>query len=174
MHQTEMERDYSVYAEWMTTWRKWRKAWCESTDAVVNFDLKFLAKNRTYESTHHAHIISLLAGVFPRVRIDKQGVVEVSTGSAVMKTMHIVDNKDSRFGIVILRTSLFTRPDLLRIGLVIEKAGHKLLYDFMESDTPSASRAFLPYRDDPVWEIIAANDCSIGHTVRSPSAFSST
>ncbi|AAR26833.1 FirrV-1-A9 [Feldmannia irregularis virus a] len=143
-----MDRDHGVYIGWITSWRKWKKAWCEDEDdAIVSFDLSFLSKHRRYEPSHHADFVSLLADTFPKVKTDKQGTIELSTGSAIMKTISVL-HVDRGFGIVTLRMSLCTRPDLLRIALLIESAGHRLLYE----TRPTIS--LLPYRDDPVWDII--------------------
>ena len=143
-----MDSDYAIYADWIKKWRKWKTAWCDSDDPLLNYRLSFISHKHSYEPRHHAELHNQLCTIFPRVKMDKQGVIEVFTQTA-SKTIQVADI-DSRFGIVTLRLDLFTRPEILMVGLGIKAAGHRLLYN----ENNILSMSILPCRDDPIWSTV--------------------
>lgn len=148
-----------VYVDWISKWRLWKKAWCESDEPVVEFYMKFICKQRTYNPTDHADFTSEISRSIGSSRVDKSGVIQVSNGAVVLPTIYTV-NQD-RLGIVTLRLSFFSRPEILTIAVVLEKLGHGVLHD--DGRVTSSSNSYsnddksprkMPFRDDPVWAII--------------------
>lgn len=135
--------DDAVYLDWITKWRLWKHAWCENDDPLVQHKLCFISRNRNYTSVHHAEIASRIKGPFKVLKIDKNGVVELSSGSATRKAIEI-DTIDGDHGIVTLRLILFNRIDVLRLAKIIEQLGHIVLREYSD---------LVPYKDDPVWEL---------------------
>lgn len=151
-----------VYVDWMSKWRMWKKAWCENDEPVVEFFLKFIGKAGLYSPRDHADF----AGSIGTARVDKRGVIEIGNGAVVRPTVSVVGARNTRnticqdrLGIVTLQLSFFSRPDILRIALILEGLGHGVLHD--NGRVVSSSYANddknprkMPHRDDPVWSII--------------------
>jgi len=149
-----------LYVDWMSKWRLWKKAWCENDEPVVDFYVKFICKGGIFRPTDHADLASEICTSIGSSRIDKSGVIQVSNGAVVLPTITPTTNQD-RLGIVTLRLSFFSRPEILRIAIVLEKLGHGVLHDNGRvTSNPTSypnddlSPRKMPFRDDPVWAII--------------------
>lgn len=147
-----------LYVDWMSKWRMWKKAWCENDEPVVDFYVKFICKGGIFRPTDHADFASEVC-IVGSSRIDKSGVIQVSNGAVVLPTITVTPT--TSFGIVTLRLSFFSRPEILTIAVVLEKLGHGVLHDNgrVVSNSTSypnddKSPRKMPFRDDPVWAII--------------------
>lgn len=147
------------YTDWISKWRLWKKAWCENDEPVVEFYIKFICKGGTYNPNHHADLASSIGSSrIGSSRIDKSGVIQVRNGAVVQPTISTVINQD-RLGIVTLSLSFFSRPEILTIAVVLEKLGHGVLHDngrVISTSYPNDDKSprKMPFRDDPVWQII--------------------
>lgn len=152
-----------LYVDWITKWRLWKKAWCESDDPVVQFYVQLISKDGVYTATHHAELADGLAKSIGPPTIDQNGVIEIRNGAVVLPTIYTTTNAinrcQDRLGIVTLKLSFFSRPEILKVVLVLEDIGHGVLHDngrvvssrYANSiETPRK----MPWRDDPVWAII--------------------
>lgn len=142
-----------LYVDWMSKWRLWKKAWCENEEPVVDFYMKFICKNGIFRPTDHADLATGIGSS----RIDKSGVIHVSNGAVVLPTISVAN--EDRLGIVTLRLSFFSRPEILKIAVVLEKLGHGVLHDngrVISNSYPNDDKSprKMPFRDDPVWAII--------------------
>lgn len=141
-----------VYADWMSKWRLWKHAWCESDEPVVEFYLQFISKERVYGPVLHAEFASRVGAS----SIDKKtGVIEVRNGAVVLPTISKV--YEDQFGVVTLKLSFFSRREILSMALVLENLGHGVLHDggiIVGSSVKTMNPRKMPCRDDPVWLII--------------------
>ncbi|ACH46835.1 unknown [Feldmannia species virus] len=147
--------DLQLYTDWITKWRAWNHAWCESTEPMVQFEISFISRRRLYEASDHAELATNVGDYFKSLRVDKGGVFEITTGSAARKAIEV--KKIDSQGIVTLQLSLFSRAEALVLGLILERSGHSLLHENgrVFADTGPRSndgvKRMLPFRDDPVW-----------------------
>ncbi|CAM9256311.1 unnamed protein product, partial [Sphacelaria rigidula] len=154
-----------IYVEWMSKWRLWKKAWCESDESVVQFYLKFIGKQGKYSPADHADFSASVVRFLGPSRIDKKGVIEVGNGAVVRPTISVIESGSTntvyqdRLGIVTLKLSFFSRKDILKIALALEMLGHGVLHDngrvvsssYANEEKPPRK---MPFRDDPVWSIV--------------------
>ena len=154
-----------VYVDWMSKWRTWKKAWCENDEQVVEFFLKFIGKGGLYSPRAHADFAAGVAESIGSVRVDKKGAMEVGNGAVVTPTVSVVGAGNSicqdRLGIVTLHLTFFSRPEILKIALILEGLGHGVLHDSGRVVSSSYSNddrnpRKMPRRDDPVWSIMEA------------------
>ena len=150
-----------LYVDWISKWRLWKKAWCYNDEQVVDFFMKFICKGRIYSPEDHGDLASIVCREIGSSRVDKDGVIHVSNGAVVLPTISVVPDsvKQDRLGIVTLRLSFFSRPEILTIAAVLEKLGHGVFHDngrVISTCYPNDDRSprKMPYRDDPVWSII--------------------
>ena len=149
-----------LYVDWMSKWRLWKKAWCDNDDPVVDFYIKFICKGGIFRPTHHADLASEIDHAIASSRIDKSGVIHVSNGAVVLPTISVIPTThQDRLGIVTLRLSFFSRPEILKIAVVLERLGHGVLHDngrVISTSYPNDDKSprKMPFRDDPVWAII--------------------
>lgn len=146
-----------VYVDWVSKWRQWKIAWSENDEPLVQFHLKFIAKNRDYSPRDHADFVAEVNDTVERCRVDKKGLIELNTRSTVRKTISV--QSENQLGVVALKFEFCSRPDILMVALVLENLGHGVFHDngrvvssfsVNEENTPRK----MPFRDDPVWEAI--------------------
>ena len=147
-----------LYVDWMSKWRLWKKAWCENDEPVVDFYIKFICKGGIFKPTDHADLASEVGHAIASSRIDKSGVLQVNNGAVVLPTISVIPTTN-RLGIVTLRLSFLSRPEILKIAVVLEKLGHGVLHDngrVISTSYPNDDKSprKMPFRDDPVWAII--------------------
>ena len=153
-----------IYFDWMSKWRLWKKAWCECDEPVVNFYVKFIVKGCKYTPNDHADLAAEVGKFIGTSRVDKGGIIEVHNKSVVRPTISKFTGSD-RLGIMSLKLSFFSRPEILRIVLALERLGHGVLHDhgrvvstcYVNVDENPRK---LPVRDDPVWSIVE-DECEI-------------
>lgn len=156
-----------IYVDWMSKWRLWKKAWCESDESVVQFYIKFIGNGGKYSPADHADFAASVIRFIGPSRVDKKGVIEVGNGAVVRPTISVIGPAarntvcQDRLGIVTLELSFFSRKDVLKVALILEMLGHGVLHDngrvvsssyLNEEKTPRK----MPFRDDPVWSIVQA------------------
>lgn len=158
-----------LYVDWMSKWRLWKRAWCESDEQVVQFYLKFISKGRKYNPVDHADLAAGVSKAIGPSNIDKNGTIEVRNGAVVLPTISTTIGQD-RFGIVTLKLCFFSRPEILKVALVLEDLGHGVVHDngrvvsSMYPNDESGPRK-MPWRDDPTWSIIAGSTDSSPHKI---------
>lgn len=149
----------SVYADWVSTWRKWKHAWCESRDPVVQFCIRAITRDRIYTPENHAELTEELCRSVGSSRMGRDSTIIVSTRSNVLSTISSTLRVDE-FGIITFKLSLFPRKDILRVVLCLENLGYGVIHDggrvfsreYNDSQDPSQKR--MPLRDDPVWRYV--------------------
>ena len=150
----------SVYSDWVHTWRKWKHAWCESGDPVVQFCIQAITRDRSYTPEDHAEFTGALCETVGLSRMNRDSTITVSTRSNVLSTISSTLRVDE-FGIVTFKLSLFTRSDILRVVLCLENLGYGVIHDggrvssrdYTQSQDPSSQKR-MPVRDDPVWKYV--------------------
>lgn len=156
-----------IYVGWISKWRLWKKAWCESDESVVQFYLKFIGKGGKYSPADHADFAASVAKLVGPSKVDKRGVIEVRNGAVVTPTIYVIGSDEAnnacqdRLGIVTLKLSFFCRRDILKIALILEILGHGVLHDngrVVSLPYPNEDKGprKMPYRDDPVWFLVQA------------------
>lgn len=157
-----------MYVDWMSKWRLWKKAWCESDESVVQFYLKFIGKGGKYSPSDHADFAASVVELVAPSTVDKRGVIEVRNGAVVKPTIICVTGSgvnnrvcQDRLGIVTLKLSFFSRREILKIALILEILGHGVLHDngrVVSLSYPNDDRGprKMPFRDDPVWSVVQA------------------
>lgn len=148
-----------LYVDWISKWRLWKNAWCENSEPVVEFYLKFVCKRGSYNPTDHANLAADVSRSIGSSRVDKSGIMEVSNGAVVLPKISLLSKSPDRLGIVTLKLSFFSRPEILKIAVVLENLGHGVLHDngrVISKNYPNVDRSprKMPCRDDPVWAII--------------------
>ena len=149
-----------LYVDWMSKWRLWKRAWCESDEPVVQFYIKFISKGGTYNPVAHADLAAGVSRSIGPSKIDRNGIIEVRNGAVVLPTISTSVGQD-RLGIVTLKLSFFSRPEILKVALVLEDLGHGVVHDngrvvssLYHNDERTPRK--MPWRDDPTWSIIAS------------------
>ncbi len=148
-----------VYTDWVHTWRKWKNAWCESGDPVVQFCIQVITRDRKYTPENHAEFTRALGETVGLSRVNRDSTITVSTGLNVLSTISSTLRVDE-FGIVTFKLSLFPRRDILRVVLCLENLGYGVIHDggrvFSRDyiDSQDSSQKRMPLRDDPVWRYV--------------------
>ncbi|MEP3710524.1 MAG: hypothetical protein ABJM70_00045 [Ekhidna sp.] len=75
----EEQSAHGVYSNWISTWRKWKYAWCECPDIVVDFYVQIIGKNQSYSPTNHADLAELISNCLGKDNIEKNLDITVST-----------------------------------------------------------------------------------------------
>ena len=154
-----MSLERGVYSDWISKWRNWQYAWCEDTEPVVDFEMRIIVKNKELSLNDMGEISSGISNSIGRARLNKAGEILIRTTSSCepMLTVKKCADKDE-FGIVTLRLSLFSRVNILKTALILEKLGHGVIHgDVFHDDKKSIKyirKNVMPLRDDPVWDTV--------------------
>ncbi len=151
-----------VYRKWIINWRRWKNYWCNDTEPVVLFHLRFICKNKTFTGYEYAEMSSFFNDI-GKTNIDRKGIININSKllSNHFFSIELVKHDDKyidRFGIVTFKLHMFTRKHILTIVKIIEQLGYGVIHnngiivssEYEINYTPSK----LPDRDDPVYNYI--------------------
>jgi len=148
-----------VYGIWINNWRKWKFAWCDSTEPVISFYVRFICKDYVYTNTEYGDFASYIESCIGKTNIDRNGILninnhDVGNNNITIEIVKINDKYVDKFGIVTLKLSMFPRKKILIICKILEMMEYGVIYngsitshDYNVNFTPSK----LPERDDPIW-----------------------
>lgn len=156
------EKGDEIYGQWMTNWRKWKFAWCESDEPVILFYIKFICKNGIYTNKDYGDLCSYLETCIGKTHIDRDGILNINSKNIgtniTIEIVKINDKYVDRFGIVTFKLNMFLRKYIIILCKTLEFMGHGLIHNngiVVSSDynNDHYSPSKLPERDDPVWII---------------------
>jgi len=143
--------------------------WTESTEVVVQFDIKFICRQKRISDDFYSDLSSHISSRIGKNSINKEGVIKINTPymNPSFSELEIVNTpsggKSDDFGIVMLRLNMFARKHILTIVKILEDMGHGVIHNggiivssVAKDYTPKTLiKNKLPHRDDdPIWDYI--------------------
>jgi len=159
----------ATYTGWLNRWRKWKYLWLESTEPVVQFDIRFICREKKLSEEFYGDLSSYMSDRMDKSRIQKNGTIRVHTpymtpAFSELEILKIPNGeKIDGLGIVTIRLNMFSRKDILVIVKIIEDMGHGVIHNggivfssvINEHIQESSVKNKLPHRDeDPIWDYI--------------------
>lgn len=158
----------TTYTGWLGRWRKWKYMWTESTEVVIQFDIKFICRQKRVPDDFYGDLSSHITDRIGNNRIHKNGIIRIHTpymnpsfsDLEIVKTPNGKQNDE--FGIVTIRLDMIARKDILKIVRILEDMGHGVIHNggIIVSSTvkdynTTSIKNKLPHRDDdPVWDYV--------------------
>lgn len=148
----EFNSKEDVYLDWIKKWRKWRHAWTESDDVVVEFCIQIIPMDGKYSLNDHAELCHQINTTIGRSRISKDGVMEIRHSTTEESRLRILHKST----IVVFALDMFKRKDIIVLVKTIECIGHSVIHNggiISNSFDTGSMKYIMPHIDDPIWNV---------------------